>query len=262
MAPKKPEDDRSLKRLGGGRWQTRDERFTIEPQSGTWVLVDSEQTDDLGLPLVRGPFRSLTEAKAAVEGARGAAAPESPLADRVKEAGTRPAKTPAAAPGTSKAPKAAAKAAATSEGGHGRSRLGVPEAPPEPPPEPRWIADLSPRDRGRARRLIERLEGAGVRDAESVVRQDLTGGVPTVARLALATRLADLLASAGNDAAAIEGAIGRVIEALGDGRDDELGVRWRLVDGEDRPIGLTARDIRAAIDRTADDGGARKERKR
>ena len=48
--------DEGLKRLGGGRWQTRDERFTIEPQSGTWVLVDAEQTDDLGLPLVRGPF--------------------------------------------------------------------------------------------------------------------------------------------------------------------------------------------------------------
>jgi hypothetical protein len=258
MAPKKPEDDRSLKRLGGGRWQTRDERFTIEPQSGTWVLVDSEQTDDLGLPLVRGPFRSLTEAKAAVEGARGAAAPESPLADRVKEVGTRPAKTPPPAPRASRTSKATARPAARP----GRSGLGEPEAPPEPPPEPRWIADLGPRDRGRARRLIERLEGAGVRDAESVVRQDLTGGVPTVARLALATRLADLLASAGDDAAAIEAAVGRVIEALGDGRDEELGVRWRLVDGEDRPIGLTARDIRAAIDRTADDGGARKERKR
>jgi hypothetical protein len=258
MAPKKPEDDRSLKRLGGGRWQTRDERFTIEPQSGTWVLVDSEQTDDLGLPLVRGPFRSLTEAKAAVEGARGAAAPESPLADRVKEAGTRPAKAPAAAPGTT----STSKAAATLDVGANRVGPTEPEALPEPSPEPRWIADLSPRDRGRARRLIERLEGASVRDAESVVRQDLTGGVPTVARLALATRLADLLASAGDDAAAIEAAVGRVIEALGDGRDEELGVRWRLVDGEDRPIGLTARDIRAAIDRTADDGGARKERKR
>lgn len=258
MAPKKPEDDRSLKRLGGGRWQTRDERFAIEPQSGTWVLVDSEQTDDLGLPLVRGPFRSLTEAKAAVEGARGSAAPESPLADRVKEVGTRPAKTPPPAPRASRTSKATARPAARP----GRSGLGEPEAPPEPPPEPRWIADLGPRDRGRARRLIERLEGAGVRDAESIVRQDLTGGVPTVARLALATRLADQLASAGDDAAAIEAAIGRVIEALGDGRDDELGVRWRLVDGDDRPIGLTARDIRAAIDRRATGDGAGKERKR
>src|ERR1700675_4098506 len=147
MAPKKPEDDRSLKRLGGGRWQTRDERFTIEPQSGTWVLVDSEQTDDLGLPLVRGPFRSLTEAKAAVEGARGSAAPESPLADRVKDAGTRPAKTPAASR-TASTSKGAAKLAA----GAGRPGLGEPEARPEPPPEPPWIADLGPRDRGRARR--------------------------------------------------------------------------------------------------------------
>ena len=31
--------DEGLKRLGGGRWQTRDERFTIEPQSGTWAVV-------------------------------------------------------------------------------------------------------------------------------------------------------------------------------------------------------------------------------
>lgn len=54
--------DASLERLGGGRWQTRDERFTIEPQSGTWVVVDAEATDELGLPLVRGPFPSLTAA--------------------------------------------------------------------------------------------------------------------------------------------------------------------------------------------------------
>jgi hypothetical protein len=67
-----PDDaaDESLKRLGGGRWQTRDERFTIEPQSGTWAVVDATETDDFGLPLVRGPFKSLTEAKAAIAAAR------------------------------------------------------------------------------------------------------------------------------------------------------------------------------------------------
>jgi hypothetical protein len=256
MAAKKTEDDRSLKRLGGGRWQTRDERFTIEPQSGTWVLVDAEQTDDLGLPLVRGPFRSLTDAKAAVEDARGLAAPESPLAERVKEARTRPAKTQAAAPGASSASKATVKP----EDGTRRSRPTKPEATAEPPPEPRWITDLGPRERVRARRLIERLEAAGVRDAESVVRQDLTGGVPTVARLALANRLAELLASAADDAPAIERAIERALEALGDGRDEGLDIRWRLVDGEGRPIGLTGKDIRAAIDRRPN--GAGKERKR
>jgi hypothetical protein len=256
MAAKKNEDDRSLKRLGGGRWQTRDERFTIEPQSGTWVIVDAEQTDDLGLPLVRGPFRSLTEAKAAVEDARGTAAPESPLADRVKEAGARSATMPAAATAAATGSGRASRAATAPSAGSGRSKA----AEPEPPTEPRWITDLTPRERGRARRLIERLEVGGVRDAESLVRQDLTGGVPTVARLAAANRLADLLASAGEDSPTVERAIGRVVELLGDGRDDDLGVRWRLVDDEDRPIDLTARDIAAAIERTAHD--ARKERKR
>ena len=252
MAAKKTDDDRSLKRLGGGRWQTRDERFTIEPQSGTWVLVDTEQADDLGLPLVRGPFRSLTEAKAAVDDARGTAAPESPLADRVKEAGARPARPRSGAADTRTESKGASAPAA----GPPRSELDE----PEPAPEPRWVADLSPRERGRARRLIERVEAGGVRDAEGVVRQDLTGGVPTVARLALANQLADLVASVADDAPAIERAIGRIVEALGEGRDDELAVRWRLVDGDNRPIGLTARDIGSALERRA--VGARKERKR
>ena len=231
MAAKKTDDDSSLKRLGGGRWQTRDERFTIEPQSGTWVLVDAEQTDDLGLPLVRGPFRSLTDAKAAVAAARGTAAPESPLADRIKKGG--PASKSKAAPSSSTKPE----------------KREAPE-PPEPPPEARWIAALAARDRGRARRLIEQLEEAGVRDAEGVVRQDLTGGVPTVARVALSDRLAALLPS-GADARAFERAIGRVVEVIDDGRDEAFGVRWRLVDGDGRPVGLTGEDLRAAAKRVA-----------
>ena len=83
-------NDESLKRLGGGRWQTRDERFTIEPQSGTWAVVDAEETDDLGLPLVRGPFRSLTDAKAAIAAARTTEAPASPLAERLERSRTAP----------------------------------------------------------------------------------------------------------------------------------------------------------------------------
>jgi uncharacterized protein YciI len=94
MAPKGSVDDRSLKRLGGGRWQTRDERFTIEPQSATWALVDAEQTDELGLPLVRGPYPSLTEAKAAIEQARAGEA-RSPLEARLEEARRRAPKDPA-----------------------------------------------------------------------------------------------------------------------------------------------------------------------
>ncbi len=73
-------DDTALKRLGGGRWQTRDGRFTIEPQSGTWVVVDAEATDELGLALVRGPYGTLTAAKDAIADAREGDAPASPLA--------------------------------------------------------------------------------------------------------------------------------------------------------------------------------------
>jgi hypothetical protein len=255
MAARKADDDRSLKRLGGGRWQTRDERFTIEPQSGTWVLVDAEQTDDLGLPLVRGPFRSLTDAKAAVDAARGSAAPESPLAGRVKESATEANRTSAAT--TTRASDRATPPEAKKSTAKSRPTPAVPgptPAVPEPTPEPRWIADLSPRDRGRARRLIEALAHAGVRDAENVVRQDLTGGVPTLARVAIADRLAALLPAAAGEARATEKTLVELLATLDHGGAEELGVRWKLVDDENRLIGLTATDIRAAIKRrTASD---------
>jgi len=224
--------DESLKRLGGGRWQTRDERFTIEPQSGTWAVVDAEATDDLGLPLVRGPFRSLTDAKAAIAAARTSDAPASPLADRLERGRTapkdkskpepkakatmRPSSSPAAEPDA----KVPAPSKAGPSGGSTR------KAPP-PPDEPSWFRDLDPADRGRARRLIDRLTSDGASDAESIVRRDLAGGVPALAAHAIATRLAGL---------ADDTPPTRVAELLAEGRDEALGVRWRLVDGDGRPI--------------------------
>ena len=235
MAPAKPADDAdgSLKRLGGGRWQTRDERFTIEPQSGTWAVVDAEATDDLGLPLVRGPFRSLTDAKAAIAAARGSDAPASPLRDRVERGG----QAPPAKPTTAERPKAKdtkpapgePKPVATNRGKEAKARA------EEPPAEPSWFRDLDPADRGRARRLIDRLAEAGVADAESIVRRDLAGGVPALAAHAIATRLLALPTDATPD---------EVAQLLADGRDDALGVRWRIVDGDGRPIVLER--VRAA----------------
>ncbi|TMC65858.1 MAG: hypothetical protein E6J17_01410, partial [Chloroflexi bacterium] len=73
-------DDEKLKRLGGGRWETQDGRYSIEPESGTWVVVDNEQTNELGLPLVRGPFPTLTAAREAVQQDRGEGPAWSPLA--------------------------------------------------------------------------------------------------------------------------------------------------------------------------------------
>jgi hypothetical protein len=201
-----------LKRLGGGRWQTRDERFMVEPQSGTWVLVDAEQTDELGLPLVRGPFGSLTAAKAAIEAAREGAPAASPLADRAAKLRDRP----AAKSGSGATAKGAGKAKATR-----------PKAEREAPAEPRWIVALEPVERRRAKRLIELLTEAGTTDPEGIVRRDLVGGVPTVAGFAVDRALAAL----GADATPA-----KVARLLADGRDDELGVRWRLVDDDDRPI--------------------------
>ena len=203
----------SLKRLGGGRWQTRDERFTIEPQSGTWVVVDAEQTDDLGLPLVRGPFGSLTAAKDAIAGAREAAPAVSPLAARVGGLRDRP-------PLTTSAKRQPAA---------GRPAAPTPPAEPEPPPEPRWLRDLERTERARARRLIAALTAAGARDPEGIVRRDVVGRVPAAAAFAIARAVKALGPGASPE---------DVARLLGEGSDPDLGVRWRLVDGDGRPIAL------------------------
>lgn len=215
----------ALKRLGGGRWQSRDERFTIEPQSGSWVVVDAQQTDDLGLPLVRGPFRSLTAAKAAIVAARDEAAPVSPLVERVEAAADRPrpARERPVRP-TARRPSATARP---------EPRPSEPPRPPTPPPppEPAWIGELRPGARGAARALMARLEKAGVKGAGELARTELVDGEPAIARLAL--RRAVEAAAGGRDG----GLATRLVALLVDGSDDALGVRWRLVDADGRPIG-------------------------
>jgi hypothetical protein len=236
-APVDP-DDAPLKRLGGGRWQTRDERFTIEPQSGTWVIVDAEQTDDLGLPLVRGPFPSLTTAKEAISSARSSGPAASPLAERIERRRREPergseAKPRAANGGSEKgsSPKETERRSEqpTAPATRKKKAERKSEPPSDEPREPAWLTDLAPGERGRARRLIARLEEDGTPDAEGIARRDVVGDVPAVAAAAIERRLAEL----GPDARADE-----VVDLLADGRDDRFDVRWRLVDGEGRPIVL------------------------
>jgi hypothetical protein len=219
------EDNGSLRRLAGRGWQTRDGRFTIETASGTWSVVDEEQSDDLGLPLVRGPFRSLTEAKEAIEEARssGPAQPALPKRPAAKAEPSEPSKPPTKA----KTPPKPSK-----------------PAEPEEPEEPRWIGELDPAQRRRATRLIARLTDIGVRDPEGIARKDVAGGVPTIARVAVADRLAALLDGA-DDKAATK-LLTKLLAVLGEGRDDDLDVRWRLVDDDGRPIGVSAEDVAAA----------------
>jgi hypothetical protein len=223
------EDDASLKRLGGGRWQTRDERFTIEPQSGTWAVVDAEQTDDLGLPLVRGPFSSLTAAKEAIGLARTTEPAESRLPERAAQLRRQPA---------GKGPDATAQREGKAlRRGTGKAAAATAAAKPapEPPAEPRWLSELATDDRRRARRLIEALTDAGAPDPEGLARRDIVGGVAAAAAFAVARQLAAL----GEDATPA-----RVVALLADGADKDFGVRWRLVDGDDRPITLDPKALR------------------
>jgi hypothetical protein len=202
----------SLRRLGGGRWETRDGRFAIEPQSGTWVIVDNEQTDELGLPLVRGPFGSLTAAKEAIEAARSEGPKASPLAERIEKAR----RSESAAP---KASTTATEAASK-------------PTKPAPPPEPTCFRDLAPGEQRRARDLIARLERMGVDDAERIVRTEIADGQPALARLAIERALAKAVASSKDSSDAVRAAVKVILR----GADVELGVSWNLVDGEGRRI--------------------------
>ena len=216
----------SLKRLGGGRWETRDGRFAIEPQSGTWVIVDNEQTDALGLPLVRGPFGSLTAAKGAIETARTEAPKPSPLAAKLEKAR---ASEGAGKPRTSASGKSSNGDEATSAARP--EKRSKPEAP-ESPPEPRWLRELDARNQRRARDLIARLGKMRVNDPERIARSEGADGQPALAKLAIERSIAKILASAKSPAAGARAAVTSMVR----GADIELGVSWQLVDGEGRPV--------------------------
>jgi ribosomal protein S18 acetylase RimI-like enzyme len=113
--PPKPLDPTAFKRDGAGTYRSGDGRFSIEQSSGRWLVVDAEQQDDLGLPLVRGPFDTLVAARSAAVAARDRPAPESDL-------GSRPAR-----------PRRAATAASTPKPRHAAAAAAS-NARPKPPP--------------------------------------------------------------------------------------------------------------------------------
>jgi hypothetical protein len=212
----------ALKRIGGGRWETRDGRFQIEPQSGTWVIVDTTQTNEFGLPLVRGPFPSLTAAKEAIETARDEGPVTSPLAGRIGEA----------AKAEPKRDTAAAKNA-TREADAGMAEIEPGEADePEPEPEPAWLRSLKPVSRQRARDLIAKLESLGFEDAEAIARSEIADGEPAIVRAAIRRQIEQ----ATKGKRSVESAVEAVVEVLVSGEDDELDVGWGLVDQRSRPI--------------------------
>lgn len=82
MPARPPASDDSLKRERAGTYRSRDGRFTVEQSSSGWLVLDGKHTDELGLPLARGPFATLDEAKAAISAARSGPAPISGVSKR------------------------------------------------------------------------------------------------------------------------------------------------------------------------------------
>jgi hypothetical protein len=229
----------SLRRLGGGRWETRDGRFAIEPQSGTWVVVDNTQTDDLGLPLVRGPFGSLTAAKEAIESARETGPAESPLAERLKHAGSQSRTKPGDREAAGRGDRGRATPSSLGTGTKESEAKPTDDDAEPPAPEPKWLRDLGPADRRKARELIERLGELGIDDPEPIARAEIVRDEPALTRLALERVIRAAIAPARSP-----GGAGRaVVKAIMMGKDPELGARWRLVDERGRHIdGVEAPD--------------------
>lgn len=101
----------TLKRERAGTYRTKDGRFTVEQSSSGWMLLDAEQTNELGLALARGPFTTLDAARGAIPAARSGPAPSLEIEPRRaarKPAVVGPAATPKA---TRRAPKRADPAA-------------------------------------------------------------------------------------------------------------------------------------------------------
>lgn len=83
MPKTRPESTTTLKRQRAGSYATPDARFLVEQASGGWMVTDAERTNELGLPLVRGPFATLDEARTTIESARVEPAPASALSARI-----------------------------------------------------------------------------------------------------------------------------------------------------------------------------------
>jgi hypothetical protein len=161
-----PPDPDKLIRQEAGAYRTPDDRFEARSADQGWFLVDAEQTDDFGQPLVRGPYPTLKAVSAAVPEARNAGVDARP----------RPKPATPASRATGSRPKARPK--------------------PKPSPQPSWIDALPPADASAVRRLIGALEAQGVERAEQLVRRDREGIAPVIATTLVERALAELLAEA------------------------------------------------------------------
>lgn len=57
---------KGLRRERPGRYRSADGRFAIEKAGVVWYLTDDDRRDELGQPIVLGPYASLAEARDAM----------------------------------------------------------------------------------------------------------------------------------------------------------------------------------------------------
>ncbi len=176
--PKKEPDPNRLVREAAGRYRTEDGRFTVEGGGpGSWYVADAGQADELGMPLLRGPFDTLADARSAVQEARAAPAPDRPEPRR------RPAPEDE-------------RGAADERMGRGRTKRPTGRAPksdrpaPEPAKPQTWLERLGPVERRQAETLVSTLAALGLDDAEGLVRRDVEGDEAAVAARLLRRRVA------------------------------------------------------------------------
>jgi GNAT superfamily N-acetyltransferase len=154
MAGRPPPDPTELRRVAAGRHATGDGHFEVEQAAGGWMLTDMQATNELGLPLVRGPFKTLEEARAAMAAARSGPAPVSNLAERIAAIPQRPA-------GSARARR----------GGPASDAAGSGRAVEPPAPLPVVIREFRSRDAADLRALWESADFTSIGDDDMSLRR-------------------------------------------------------------------------------------------
>jgi hypothetical protein len=122
---KPPPDPTRLKRSSAGEYTSGDGRFTLrQDKGGKWYATDTQQTNELGLELVLGPFDTIAEARESLDTQRDHPAGAEPGA-KVRPIITKGRPRSTAAPTRPTRARAAPAPAAKSK----------PEPEPEPEPE-------------------------------------------------------------------------------------------------------------------------------
>jgi hypothetical protein len=235
--PATDDPDRLVRQKAGG-YRTADERFDVQGSASRWFLTDQQQTDELGQPLIHGPYANLDELKASLPDARRQPAKGGPRLRVITGTGDA-APEPKRASGRKGAAAAGARAARA----------------PAPQPAKTWLDELPAADARRMRAMVRALEREGVDKAEQLVHRDRDGLLPAVATQLIEWRLEALVAELPKaERSAARATIQRVVEILTvDGTHVTSPLpRWLLVE-----VGPEAEPRNRRIKPTISDGRGR-----